>query len=105
MTIAHNHFYAGHGMSIGSGTQAGVSDITVHDLTIQGALEGLHIKSSANRGGFVRRVSYTDVYMQDVESPISFDTTYKGVTVGASFRSTKTSCYATFGSGMAVPSR
>ena len=82
MTIAHNHLYAGHGMSIGSGTQGGVSDIAVHDLTIQGARHGLHIKSSPNRGGVVRRVSYTDVCMQDVENPISFDTRYKGVTVG-----------------------
>ena len=82
MTIAHNHLYAGHGMSIGSGTQGGVSDIAVHDLTIQGALHGLHIKSSPNRGGVVRRVSYTDVCMQEVENPISFETTYKGVTVG-----------------------
>ena len=33
MTIAHNHFYAGHGMSIGSGTDGGVSDVRVSDLT------------------------------------------------------------------------
>ena len=33
MTIAHNHFYSGHGMSIGSGTDGGVSHVRVTDLT------------------------------------------------------------------------
>ena len=82
MTIAHNHFYAGHGMSIGSGTSGGVSDIDVSDLTIDGARFGLHIKSSPNRGGLVRRISYDDVCLRDVENPISFETTYKAVTSG-----------------------
>ena len=82
MTIAHNHFYTGHGMSIGSGTRGGVSDIEVSDLTIQGALNGIHIKSSPTRGGLVRRVSYHDVCIQDVKNPIFFETTYKHVTRG-----------------------
>jgi polygalacturonase len=82
MTIAHNHFYAGDGVSIGSGTQGGVSDIEVLDLTIQGARHGIHIKSSPNRGGLVHRVSYQDVCLQDVQRPILFETTYKRVTVG-----------------------
>ena len=36
LTIAHNHFEAGHGMSIGSETNGGVSDVTVCDLSIDG---------------------------------------------------------------------
>jgi polygalacturonase len=43
MTIAHNHFYSGHGMSIGSGTSGGVSDIEVTDLSIDGADNGIRI--------------------------------------------------------------
>ena len=82
MTIAHNHFYAGHGMSIGSGTSGGVSDIEVSDLTIDGARFGLHAKSSANRGGLVSRVSYQNVCLRNVENPLSFDTTYKAVVTG-----------------------
>src|SRR5262249_4650584 len=31
MTVAHNHFYAGHGMSIGSETDGGVNAIRVSD--------------------------------------------------------------------------
>ena len=41
MTIAHNHFYAGHGMSIGSGTDGGVNHVRVSDLTIDGADNGI----------------------------------------------------------------
>ena len=82
ITIAHNHFYTGHGMSIGSGIRGGVSDIEVRDLTIQGALNGIHIKSNPNRGGLVRRVSYRNVCMQDVKQPIFMETTYRGRTAG-----------------------
>ena len=49
MTIAHNHFYTGHGMSIGSETDGGASAIRVTDLLIDGADNGLRIKSNDSR--------------------------------------------------------
>ncbi|MGP8244850.1 MAG: glycosyl hydrolase family 28 protein [Bryobacteraceae bacterium] len=55
MSITHNHFYSGHGMSIGSTTDGGASNILVSDLTIDGADNGLRIKSNITRGGLVRR--------------------------------------------------
>jgi polygalacturonase len=67
MTIAHNHFYSGHGMSIGSETNAGVSDILVNDLTIDGADNGLRIKSDRSRGGIVQKVVYNDVCMRNID--------------------------------------
>jgi len=70
MTIAHNHFYSGHGMSIGSETNGGVSAILVSDLTIDGADNGLRIKSDLSRGGLVHDVAYKDVCMRDVKNPI-----------------------------------
>src|ERR1017187_3167823 len=81
MTIIHNHFYAGHGMSIGSGTSGGVSDIQVSDLTIDGADNGIRIKSDRSRGGLVQNVSYENVCMRDVANPIlltSMYTTFPG---------------------------
>jgi len=81
MTIAHNHFYAGHGMSIGSGTSGGVSDIEVTDLSIDGADNGIRIKSDRSRGGLVQRVTYHDVCMRNVTNPIlltSMYTTFPG---------------------------
>ncbi len=81
MSIVHNRFYAGHGMSIGSGTAGGVSAIRVEDLTIDGADNGIRIKSDRSRGGLVEDVSYDNVCIRDVPNPIvvtSMYTTFPG---------------------------
>ncbi len=81
MTIAHNHFYSGHGMSIGSGTSGGVSAIRVSDLTLDGTDYGIRIKSDRSRGGVVEDVSYENVCMRDVPNPLlltSMYTTFPG---------------------------
>ena len=70
MTIADDHFYFGHGMSIGSETNGGVSGIRVRNLTIDGADNGIRIKSDRSRGGLVEDVSYDDVCMRGVKNPI-----------------------------------
>jgi polygalacturonase len=76
MTISHNHFYAGHGMSIGSETDGGASAIRVTDLSIDGADNGIRIKSNATRGGLVHDVAYEDVCIKDTKNPIYMDTNY-----------------------------
>jgi polygalacturonase len=70
MTIAHNHFYSGHGMSIGSNTNGGVSDVQVSDLSIDGADNGIRIKSDRSRGGLVQNVSYENVCIRNVLNPV-----------------------------------
>jgi polygalacturonase len=76
MTISHNHFYAGHGMSIGSETNGGVDEVLVTDLTVDGADNGLRIKSNAARGGPVTHVTYEDVCVRKTKEPIFMDTHY-----------------------------
>lgn len=76
MTIAHNHFYTGHGMSIGSETEGGVSAIRVFDLSIDGADNGLRIKSNSSRGGRVSDVVYEDVCIRNTKNPILMDSNY-----------------------------
>jgi polygalacturonase len=76
MTIAHNHFYSGHGMSIGSETDGGASAIRVTDLSIDGADNGLRIKSNATRGGLVQDIVYEDVCIRDTKNPIYMDSNY-----------------------------
>jgi polygalacturonase len=83
ITIAHNHFYSGHGMSIGSETDGGASAIRVTDLSIDGADNGIRIKSNSSRGGLVRDIVYSDVCIRDTKNPIMMDTHY-------SFRGTAT---------------
>jgi polygalacturonase len=76
MTVAHNHFYSGHGMSIGSGTNGGVGAILVTDLTLEGTDNGLRIKSDRSRGGLVQGVTYENVCMREVTNPIVLNTMY-----------------------------
>jgi len=81
VTIAHNRFWNGHGMSIGSNTNGGVQAVRVTDLTIDGADNGLRIKSDRSRGGLVEDVTYEDVCMRNVANPIvltSMYTTFPG---------------------------
>jgi polygalacturonase len=76
MSIAHNHFYSGHGMSIGSETDGGASAIRVTDLSIDGADNGIRIKSNSSRGGLVQDIVYEDVCIKDTKNPIYMDSNY-----------------------------
>ncbi len=76
MTISHDHFYTGHGISTGSETNSGVSEIRVFDLSIDGADNGIRIKSNSSRGGLVHDVIYEDVCIRDTKNPIFMDSNY-----------------------------
>jgi polygalacturonase len=76
MSVIHNHFYWGHGMSIGSETEAGVSALRVTDLSLDGTTAGIRIKSQQAYGGLVHDVVYEDVCIRNAHSPIQLDTNY-----------------------------
>ena len=76
MTISHDHFYWGHGMSIGSETNGGVSKIRVFDLSLDGPDNGIRIKSNGSRGGLTENVVYDDVCIRNSPNPITLDTAY-----------------------------
>jgi polygalacturonase len=76
MTISHNHFYAGHGMSIGSETNGGADTIRVTDLSIDGADNGIRIKSNSGKGGKVTDAVYEDICIRNTRYPIYMDTDY-----------------------------
>src|SRR5215469_2043486 len=76
VTVIHNHFYWGHGMSIGSETNGGVSKIRVTDLSLDGPDNGIRIKSNGSRGGLVHDVVYDDVCIRNSPNPITLDTGY-----------------------------
>jgi polygalacturonase len=76
MTISHNHFYWGHGMSIGSETYGGVSKIRVFDLSLDGPDNGIRIKSNGSRGGLTEDVVYDDICVRNSPNPITLDTAY-----------------------------
>ena len=76
VTIAHNHFFYGHGMSIGSETDGGVSAIRVTDLSLDGPDNGIRIKSNGSRGGLIRDIVYDDICIRNSPNPITLDTAY-----------------------------
>jgi polygalacturonase len=76
VTISHDHFYWGHGMSIGSETNGGVSKIRVFDLSLDGPDNGIRIKSNGSRGGLTEDVVYDDVCIRNSPNPITLDTAY-----------------------------
>jgi polygalacturonase len=81
LSILHNHFYTGHGMSIGSQTAGGVDHVLVSDLTIDGADNGIRIKSDRSRGGLVHHVSFENVCIRNSRNPLVFTpmyTTFQG---------------------------
>jgi polygalacturonase len=87
LTIAHNHFENGHGMSIGSEFTGGVSNVHVYDLSIDGSLgytqNGIRIKSDPSRGGLVNNVTYSDVCVRNVKNPILLTPKYTTATGNA----------------------
>lgn len=76
ISVLHNHFYTGHGMSIGSGTDGGIDHMLVDDLTIDGADNGIRIKSDPSRGGLVHDVTYRNVCIRNVTNPLMFTPHY-----------------------------
>jgi len=114
LMFAHNHLYYGHGLSIGSETTTGVSDMTVEDLVVDGhdsnESVGIRIKSDATRGGLVNGVTYSGVCMRNVRQPLVFDAFYsaaKSKTKYPSYRNiTVTDFHDTgstaYGGGLAV---
>ncbi len=77
MSVIHNHFYWGHGMSIGSETKDGVSALRVTDLSLDGTTAGIRIKSQQAYGGLVTDAVYDDVCIRNAKSPIQLDTNYQ----------------------------
>lgn len=89
ITIAGNHFYGTHGISIGSETAGGVSNVLVRDNTVDGtdpwgtasgSSTGIRIKSSPANGGTVSDVAYVNTCLRAVKAPMVFDTHYAGQT-------------------------
>jgi polygalacturonase len=76
MTVSHNHFYWGHGMSIGSETNGGVSKLRVHDLSLDGPDSGIRIKSMGTRGGLVHDAIYEDICIRNSARPIDITMAY-----------------------------
>ncbi|WP_414439642.1 glycoside hydrolase family 28 protein [Burkholderia sp. 22PA0106] len=76
IVIAHNHIYWGHGISIGSETNAGVTNVQVYDNAFWDSEEGLRIKSDYARGGEVSNINYANICIRDATNALLFTPYY-----------------------------
>jgi hypothetical protein len=77
ITINNITCYTGHGISIGSETSGGVSNMTVTNCIfdntsgVDGNFQnGIRFKSARGTGGVVQNITYSNITMEDVENPI-----------------------------------
>jgi polygalacturonase len=76
VVIAHNHIYWGHGISVGSETNGGVTNVWVYDNSFVESEEGLRIKSDYGRGGLVTNVHYENICIKDAQNALLFTPYY-----------------------------
>ena len=96
ISVTNNHFFAGHGESIGSYTGAGVSNVLFDsnmssgngvagagssiNNTADSNSTGIRIKSGYDRGGLVTNIQYSNSCFQDHKSEIDFNPNYENTT-------------------------
>ena len=89
ITVENSHFYGTHGISIGSETNGGVTNVLFANNTVSGSdssgitsssNNGIRIKSDSSRGGKVSRIGYVDTCLTGVKDLMVFDTHYSSST-------------------------
>ena len=75
MSVLDNHFYTGHGMSIGS-EATGDAYLLVDGLTEDHTMSGIRIKSNVTRGGYDHDLTYRNICMRGVANPIAISPYY-----------------------------
>lgn len=79
-----NVYHAHGGFVIGSNTDGGMQNVYVSDCNFVGTDVGIRVKSNAGRGGLVKDIFISNIFMRDiVNEAILFDTYYEDVPAGA----------------------
>ena len=66
ITVRNCHFGYGHGVSMGSYVNGGVSNVLVTDCTFTNTDYGIRMKSDNDRGGIVQNLSYYNLGMTNI---------------------------------------
>jgi polygalacturonase len=69
-------FLHGHGMSIGGGSNGGVRNMVVRDCRFEDTDAGIRLKSARDRGGLVENLTYENLSMKRVKTPIEIVSYY-----------------------------
>jgi polygalacturonase len=85
ITVDDVHCYGSHGLSVGSQTAGGVSNVLFENSTLNGydsfgnlsvSDTGIQIKTDANSGGVTSRVTYRDICMMNIKHLLIFNPHY-----------------------------
>jgi polygalacturonase len=85
ITVDDVHCYGSHGLSVGSQTAGGVSNVLFENSTLDGfdsfgnlsgSDTGIQVKTDANSGGLTRRVTYRDICMTSIKHLLIFNPHY-----------------------------
>jgi polygalacturonase len=81
ITISNDNTYSGHGISVGSFTQGGLTNMLVTNINQAGtAVDGngiaLRLKTALDRGGLLQNVTYQNICMQNHKTLISITPLY-----------------------------
>jgi polygalacturonase len=82
ITVTDCVFLHGHGMSIGSETTGGVSNVLVRNCTFENTENGIRIKSQRGKGGIVEDIRYENITMRNVNPAITFTCYYMNSSAG-----------------------
>ena len=89
ITVENNFFWGTHGISIGSETNGGVSNVLFKNNTLNGkdssghtagSDNGIRIKSDSSRGGLVTTVTYNATCTTAIKFPLMFNPFYTSAT-------------------------
>lgn len=70
ITVTDCVFLHGHGLSIGSEVAGGVERVRASGIRFQGTANGVRIKSNRDRGADISNLSFSNITMQDVGTPL-----------------------------------
>jgi polygalacturonase len=77
-------YHAHGGFVIGSNTDGGIENLFVKNCSFSWTDIGLRFKSASDRGGLIKNVYVSDIFMKDISGDaISFDCTYENRVAGA----------------------
>ncbi len=79
ITITDCEFERGHGLSIGSELSGGAYNIHAERIHFKGTDQGIRIKSNRDRGAQIYNMSFKDITMVDVKTPILISEYYPKV--------------------------
>jgi polygalacturonase len=82
ITVTDCVFLHGHGMSIGSETIGGVSNLLVRNCTFENTENGIRIKSQRGKGGVVEDLRFENITMKNVDPAITFTCYYMNNSAG-----------------------